>query len=61
MTQQDYDNDLVFRSGGEEYARINGSGEWKPQAPAVKLEITDAWKEYCKASLDLSDQENVGE
>jgi hypothetical protein len=40
MTQQDYDNDLVFRSGGKEYARIGGNGEWKPQAPPVKFEIS---------------------
>jgi hypothetical protein len=39
MTQQDYDNDLVFRSGGEEYARVDGNGEWKPRTPATKLEI----------------------
>jgi hypothetical protein len=39
MTQQDYDNDLVFRSGGEEYARIDGNGEWKTRTPATKLEI----------------------
>jgi hypothetical protein len=40
MTQPDYANDLVFRSGGEEYARIDGNGEWKPRTPAMKLEIT---------------------
>jgi hypothetical protein len=39
MTQPDYDNDLVFCSGGKEYARINGNGEWKPRTPATKLEI----------------------
>jgi hypothetical protein len=39
MTQQDYDNDLVFCSGGKEYARINGNGEWKPRTPATQLEI----------------------
>jgi hypothetical protein len=39
MTQQDYDNDLVFRSSGEEYARIDGNKEWKPRTPATKLEI----------------------
>jgi len=39
MTQQDYDNDLVFRSGGEEYARLDGNKEWKPRTPATKLEI----------------------
>jgi len=39
MTQQDYDNDLVFRSGGKEYARVDGNGEWKPRTPATKLEI----------------------
>jgi len=61
MTEPDYDNDLVFRSGGKEYARIDGNGEWKPQAPAVKLEITDTWKEYCEASLDLCELEDVGE
>ena len=40
MTQQDYGNDLVFRSNGEEYARIDGDKEWKPQTPAAKLEIS---------------------
>jgi hypothetical protein len=40
MTQQDYSNDLVFRSSGEEYARIDGSKEWKTQTPATKLEIS---------------------
>jgi hypothetical protein len=40
MTQKDYDNDLVFRSGGEEYARVNGSKEWKPRTPGMKLEIS---------------------
>ena len=39
MTQQDYDNDLVFRSGGEEYARVDGNKEWKTRTPATKLEI----------------------
>jgi hypothetical protein len=39
MTKKDYDNDLVFRSGGEEYARIDGNGEWKTRTPAMKLEI----------------------
>ena len=39
MTQPDYDNDLVFRSNGEEYARIDGNGEWKPRTPETKLEI----------------------
>jgi len=39
MTQQDYDSDLVFRSGGEEYARVDGNGEWKPRTPETKLEI----------------------
>jgi hypothetical protein len=29
MTQQNYSNDLVFRSSGEEYACIDGSGQWK--------------------------------
>ena len=40
MTQQDYSNDLVFRSSGEEYARVGGSKEWKTQTPATKLEIS---------------------
>ena len=40
MTQQDYSNDLVFRLNGEEYARIDGNKEWKPQTPATKLEIS---------------------
>jgi hypothetical protein len=40
MTESDYDNDLVFRSGGKGYARIGGNGEWKPQTPATKLEIS---------------------
>jgi hypothetical protein len=40
MTQQDYSNDLVFRSNGEEYARIDGNKEWKTQTPATKLEIS---------------------
>jgi hypothetical protein len=40
MTQQDYSNDLVFRSGGEEYARVDGSKEWKTQTPATKIEIS---------------------
>jgi len=40
MTQQDYDNDLVFRSNGKEYARIDGNKEWKTQLPATKLEIS---------------------
>jgi hypothetical protein len=39
MTQQDYDNDLVLRSGGEEYARVDGNKEWKTRTPATKLEI----------------------
>jgi hypothetical protein len=40
MTQQDYSNDLVFRSSGEEYAHVDGSKEWKTQTPATKLEIS---------------------
>jgi hypothetical protein len=39
MTEPDYDNDLVFRSGGKEYARVDGNGEWKPRTTAMKLEI----------------------
>ena len=39
MTQQDYSNDLVFRSGGEEYARIYGNGPWKSVAPSTELEV----------------------
>jgi hypothetical protein len=39
MTEPDYDNDLVFRSDGKEYARINGNGEWKTRTPATQLEI----------------------
>jgi hypothetical protein len=39
MTQQDYDNDLVLCSGGEEYARVDGNKEWKTRTPATKLEI----------------------
>jgi hypothetical protein len=41
MTQQDYSNDLVFRSSGEEYARIYGNGPWKSVAPSTELEIAD--------------------
>jgi len=40
MTNQAYDNDLVFRTNGEEYARIDGNKEWKTQLPATKLEIS---------------------
>ena len=39
MTQQDYSNDLVFRSGGEEYARIYGNGPSKSVAPSTELEV----------------------
>jgi hypothetical protein len=39
MTQQDYSNDLVFRSGGEEYARIYGNGPWKSVASSTELEV----------------------
>jgi hypothetical protein len=39
MTEPDYDNDLVFRSGGKEYARIDGNEEWKPRTPATQFEI----------------------
>ena len=39
MTQQDYSNDLVFRSGGEEYARIDGNGPWKSVTPSSKLVV----------------------
>ena len=39
MTQQDYDNDLVFRSNGEEYARIDGNGPWKSVTPSNKLVV----------------------
>jgi hypothetical protein len=39
MTQQDYSNDLVFRSSGEEYACIDGSGPWKSVAPSTELEV----------------------
>jgi hypothetical protein len=41
MTQQDYSNDLVFCSNGEEYACIDGSGPWKPVTPSTELEIAD--------------------
>jgi hypothetical protein len=41
MTQQDYSNDLVFRSGGEEYARVDGNGPWKSVTPSTELEIAD--------------------
>lgn len=39
MTQQDYSNDLVFRSNGEEYARIDGNGPWKQDPPSFALEV----------------------
>ena len=39
MTQQDYSNDLVFRSNGEEYARVDGNGPWKSVAPSTELEV----------------------
>jgi len=39
MTQQDYSNDLVFRSGGEEYARVDGNGPWKSVTPSNKLVV----------------------
>ena len=39
MTQQDYSNDLVFRSGGEEYACIDGNGPWKSVTPSTELEV----------------------
>lgn len=42
MTQQDYDNDLVFCSNGEEYARIDGNKPWKQDPPAFALEINAA-------------------
>lgn len=42
MTQQDYDNDLVFRTNGEEYARIDGSKAWKQDPPTFALEINAA-------------------
>ncbi len=41
MTQQDYSNDLVFCSSGEEYARIDGNGQWKPVTPSAELEVAD--------------------
>lgn len=40
MTQQDYSNEIFFRSNGEKYARVDGSKEWKPRTPATKLEIS---------------------
>jgi hypothetical protein len=40
MTQQDYNNDLIFRSGGEEYARVDGNKEWKPRTTATIFEIS---------------------
>ena len=39
MTQQDYSNDLVFRSSGEEYACLDGSGQWKPVTPSTELAV----------------------
>jgi hypothetical protein len=39
MTQQDYSNDLVFCSSGEEYARIDGNGPWKSVTPSNKLVV----------------------
>jgi hypothetical protein len=46
MTQQDYSNDLVFRSSGEEYARVDGNGPWKPVTPSSKLEIAQRGRKY---------------
>ena len=39
MTQQDYDNDLVFRTNGEEYARVDGNGPWKTVAPPTEFAV----------------------
>ena len=39
MTQQDYDNDLVFRTNGEEYARLDGNGPWKSETPLTELAV----------------------
>ena len=45
MTQQDYDNDLVFRTNGEEYARIDGSKAWKQgETLSHKLEVKNDWQ-----------------
>ena len=57
MTKPDYDNDLVFRSGGKEYARVDGNGEWKRQAPPAKFEISAedvvAGVPFTGSSIDL--------
>ena len=42
MTQQDYDNDLVFCTNGEEYARFDGNKAWKQEPPAIAFEINAA-------------------
>jgi hypothetical protein len=44
MTQQDYDNDLVFRTNGEERFRFDGNGPWKSATPSQKLEIKNKWE-----------------
>ncbi len=45
MTQQDYGNDLVFRTNGEEYARVDGSKAWKQGEPlSHKLEVKNDWQ-----------------
>jgi hypothetical protein len=49
MTQQDYSNDLVFRTNGEEYARIDGSKAWKQDPPAFALEV-EATEILCEST-----------
>ena len=51
MTQQDYSNDLVFRSNGEEYARIDGNGPWKSATPSNQLVVAPS--EVLKVGRDV--------
>jgi len=44
MTKQDYDNDLVFRTNGEERFRFDGNGPWKSATSSQKLEIKNKWE-----------------
>jgi hypothetical protein len=48
----DKNNDLVFRTNGEEKFRFSGDGPWKSQTPTKKLEVTTQLSPAALAVMD---------
>jgi hypothetical protein len=56
----DQNNDLIFRTNGEEKFRFSGDGPWKSQTPAKRLEITAKLSPASQSVLDAFRSSHTG-